>query len=66
MSGNWLWLGNSNSKAFRRQFDSDKRKFELYTRIDHFNEHIATLKDKWDYATISGLDDILADYTKGE
>ena len=66
MEGAWIWLGSSNSKPFKSQFESPTRKFELCTKIEHFNEHIATLKDKCDYATISGLDNIIADFTKSE
>ena len=66
MAGLWLWLGSSNSKAHKTQFDNEKRKFELCTKAEHFLEHFASLKDKCDFATVSGLDNILADYTKGE
>ena len=66
MAGLWLWLGSSNSKAYKTQFDNEKRKFELCMKAEQFLEHFASLKDKCDFATVSGLDNILADYTKGE
>ena len=66
MSGIWVWLGSSNSRPYKAQFENEKRKFELCTKAEHFEEQIATLKDKYDYATIAGLDNILADYTKAE
>ena len=66
MAGLWLWFGSSNSKAYKTEFDNDKRRFELCTKAEQFEEHFATLKDKCDFTTISGLDNILADYTKGE
>ena len=66
MTGIWLWLGSSNSKAHKTTFEAPSRKFEVCTKASQFEEHIASLKEKCEYVTISGLDNILADYTKGE
>ena len=66
MTGIWLWLGSSNSKAHKTTFEAPSRKFEVCTKASQFGEHIASLKEKCEYVTISGLDNILADYTKGE
>lgn len=66
MTGIWLWLGSSNSKAHKTKFETDTRKFEVCTKASQFEENFAALKEKCEFATISGLDNILADYTKGE
>ena len=73
MTTTWLWMGSSNTKAYKSQFEApnpnsriDTQKFELCTKLEHFKEHFPALKDKCDFATISGLDNILADLTKEE
>ena len=63
MAGIWLWLGSSNTKAYKQAFEAvPKRHFTLCTRAEHFIGEIEKLN--CDYLTISGLDNILADLTR--
>ena len=63
MAGIWLWLGSSNTKAYKAAFEAvEKRHFTLCTKAEHFMNEIESLN--CDYLTISGLDNILADLTR--
>ena len=65
MAGVWIWLGSSNTKAYKEAFEAGKkRQFILCTRVDQFAAEIDTLADRCDFLTISGLDNILADLTR--
>ena len=68
MPGVWLWLGSSNTKAYKEAFEAvSKRSFVLCTRAEQFCSEIETLYERLercDFLTISGLDNILADLTK--
>ena len=65
MAGVWLWLGSSNTKAYKEAFEAvPKRHFIQCTRAEQFIAEIDSLESKCDFVTISGLDNILADMTK--
>ena len=61
----WLWLGCSNEKNFKQEFDNDDRVFELCTKYSQFQAKIETVEDSCDFLTITGIDNIVADITNG-
>ena len=65
MAGIWLWLGSSNTKAYKEAFEAvPKRQFVLCTKAEHFTAEVDSLAERCDFLTISGLDNILADLTR--
>ena len=61
VKGNWLWLGCSNEKNFKKEFENEKRKFELCTKLNHFKTMIETAHEGYEYLTVMGIDNIVAD-----
>ena len=59
--GKWLWLGCSNEKSFKKEFENDDRMFELCTKWSHFKAKIESLEEGWRFLTITGIDNIVAD-----
>ena len=46
VKGKWLWLGCSNEKNFRKEFETEEWKFELCTKASQFEENFAApMKD---------------------
>ena len=67
MAGIWLWLGSSNTKAYKAAFEAGKkRQFIPCTKAEHFKAELDTLGSRCDFLTISGLDNILADLTRDQ
>ena len=65
VKGKWLWLGCSNEKNFKRDFEADGeiRRFELCTKLSHFNTMIETAHEGYEFMTLTGMDNIVADLT---
>ena len=61
VKGNWLWLGCTNEKNFKKEFENEKRKFELCTKLNHFKTMIETAHEGYEYLTVMGIDNIVAD-----
>ena len=63
VKGKWLWLGCSNEKAFKKDFEGDNedRKFELCTKLAHFESMVETAHEGYELLTITGIDNIVAD-----
>ena len=61
--GKWLWLGCSNEKAFKGEFETEDRTFELCTKLSHFKTKIDTIDEHYQLLT-TGIDNIVADLTK--
>lgn len=61
MKGKWLWLGSSNEKNFRKEFENEDRTFELCTKFSHFKAKIDAIEDGYQFMTITGIDNIVAD-----
>ena len=53
--GKWLWLGCSNEKAFKNEFDSEERVFELCTKLSHFKTRIETIEEDYQFLTVTGI-----------
>ena len=61
VKGKWLWLGCSNEKNFRKEFETEERKFELCTKLAHFETMIETAHEGYELLMITGIDNIVAD-----
>ena len=66
MKGKWLWLGSSNEKHFKTEFESEDRAFELCTKLSHFKTKLETVEDICQFLTITGIDNIVADLTSAD
>ena len=64
--GKWLWLGCSNEKAFKGEFDSEERLFELCTKLSQFKTKIEMIEEGYQFLTVTGIDNIVADITNAE
>ena len=65
VKGKWIWLGSSNEKNFRKDFETETRKFELCTKLTHFTSMVETVHEGYEFLTITGIDNIIADLADG-
>ena len=65
VKGKWIWLGSSNEKNFRKDFETKTRKFELCTKLTHFTSMVETVHEGYEFLTITGIDNIVADLADG-